>query len=123
MGFLCARAPARAMAGGGRSAAGGLVGIIGCGAVSRLMHLPALLHNKHKFNIVSLYDINDNAVKLTKKLFNSKLHLNFAGRPSEITSNPDIDAIAVLTSTSSHLKYTLQALRNKKHVFLKNPLL
>ncbi len=96
------------------------LGIFGCGAVSRLMHLPALLNNKHKFNIVSLYDINENALKLTAKLFANE-NLNFVKLPSEILSNPKIDSVAVLTSTSSHLRYTLTALQNKKHVFLEKP--
>ncbi|MEO8513574.1 MAG: Gfo/Idh/MocA family oxidoreductase [Ignavibacteria bacterium] len=97
------------------------LGIIGCGTVSRLMHLPALLKYKNKFNIVSLYDIEESALSLTRKLFNPQKKINFAKSPAEILSNPEIDAVAILTSTSSHVKYTLIALQNKKHVFLEKP--
>ena len=97
------------------------LGIIGCGTVFRLMHLPALLRHKDKFNIVSVYDINENAIKFTKKLIGMNVSCIFAKDPSEIFTNPIIDAIAVLTSTSSHLKYALLVLRNNKHLFLEKP--
>ncbi len=97
------------------------LGIIGCGTVFRLMHLPALLRHKDKFNIVSVYDINKNALKFTKKLFSMNVSCIYAKCPSEIFSNPNIDAIAVLTSTSSHLEFTLSALQSRKHVFLEKP--
>ena len=97
------------------------LGVIGCGSVFRLMHLPALIKLNNKFNIVSVYDTDEAAIKLTNKLFGKDLPFKIVNNPTKILSDPHIDAIAVLTSTSSHLKYTLQALRNNKHVFLEKP--
>lgn len=97
------------------------IGIIGCGSVFRSMHLPALLSKKNKFKIVSLYDIDHQSIKLTKKILSKNEQTDFVTDPLEIFNNPDIHAVAVLTSTSSHVKYTLAALKNNKHVFLEKP--
>jgi predicted dehydrogenase len=97
------------------------LGIIGAGSVSRSMHLPALLKLKIKYSIAA---ICDNDITALKKLTNEvKLPKNIllTSYPDDILKNPDIDAVAVLTPTESHLTYALNSLRNKKHVFLEKP--
>ncbi len=97
------------------------MGIIGAGNVSRLMHIPALLRLKAKYNISAICDIDFNAIKkLTGELKISKNTL-LTIYPDEIIKNSAIDAVAVLTPTSTHLDYTLNSLNNKKHVFLEKP--
>lgn len=97
------------------------LGIIGCGSVFRLMHLPALLKHYDKFNIVSVYDESENAFNLTKKLTGKNTQIEISEDPTEIFLNPNIDAVAVLTPTSSHMQYALKALAQDKHVFLEKP--
>lgn len=97
------------------------LGIIGAGAVSRLMHLPALLNLKNKFNIHAICDTDPAAlIKAAAELkLDPKTLLTIL--PNDILQNPNIDGVAVLTPTSTHLSYTLKALNNKKHVFLEKP--
>ncbi len=97
------------------------LGIIGCGSVFRLMHLPALLKNYDMFNIISVYDESKKALNLTKKIIGKNIVIEIADDPSEIFLNPNIDAVAVLTPTSSHVQYTLKALAQGRHVFLEKP--
>lgn len=97
------------------------IGVLGCGSVFRMMHLPALLGKIEKYNILSIYDSDPKAIKLSKKIFNDKLNVKIASTPLEILKNPEIQAVAVLTPTSSHIKSTLSALKNGKHVFLEKP--
>lgn len=97
------------------------LGILGCGSIFRSMHLPSLLKLADKFNIVSVYDNDSRALKLALRSLPRGLNLRFSAGPEEILSDTSIAAIAVLTSTSAHVKYTLQALKNKKHVFLEKP--
>ncbi len=98
------------------------IGIIGTGAVLRLMHLPALLRLNDKFRIISVYDSDPKAVGRIADM----LHLKsrdpfFADSPDDVISNKEIDAIAVLTPTSTHSKYTVDSLNESKHVFLEKP--
>lgn len=97
------------------------LGIIGAGAVSRLMHLPALLKMQEKFNIYAICDTDPAAlIKAAAELKLPKSTL-LTILPDDILKNPNVDAVAVLTPTSSHLNYTLKALSNKKYVFLEKP--
>lgn len=97
------------------------IGIIGSGAVSRLMHLPALLKLNKKFNIYALCDTDASALIKTAAELKLPKDTLLTVLPEDVLSHPDIDAVAVLTPTSTHLQYTLKALNNKKHVFLEKP--
>lgn len=98
------------------------LGIIGAGAVFRLMHLPALRALSNKFRICAVYDPDPKAVtSAAKKLGISVNDLFFAGSSGSIFNNKGIDAIAVLTPTAYHLEYAIESLKNGKHVFLEKP--
>lgn len=97
------------------------IGIIGAGAVSRLMHLPALLKMKKKFNVSAVCDTDTeqlvrtvNGLPIGNKTF-------LTANPAAVYSNKEIEAVAVLTPTSSHIDLTLKSLAGKKHVFLEKP--
>lgn len=96
------------------------LGILGAGSVFRNMHLPAILKHPKLFKIVSVYDPNPAAIALTKKQL-ARTSVNFTASPSEIFKNPALDAVAVLTPTEFHVNYTIQSLKNRKHVFLEKP--
>lgn len=97
------------------------LGIIGAGAVSRLMHLPALLKIQEKFNIYAVCDTDPAALIKTAAELKLPKSTLLTILPDDILKNPNVDAAAVLTPTSSHLNYTLKALSNKKNVFLEKP--
>jgi predicted dehydrogenase len=98
------------------------LGILGAGAVFRNMHLPAIIDHGKKFRISALFDPDIKAVKMSKKLLrNTDYNTNYANNPGKIFHDGSIDAIAVLTPTSSHVKYTIDSLKNGKHVFLEKP--
>jgi len=97
------------------------LGVLGCGAIFRKMHLPSLFSLRNKFNIVSVFDNNAEAIKLTAAEKESRMINSYASSADDILRSPVIDAIAVITSTEAHLKYTLKALNNGKHVFLEKP--
>lgn len=101
------------------------LGIIGAGAIFRLMHLPALKKLEKKFNIIKIYDIDrvayvsaaENMIKLNYS-FDKKI---WADNPEEIFADDKIEAVVILTGINSHTAYTLKALNNGKHVFLEKP--
>lgn len=97
------------------------LGILGCGSVFRSMHLPSLLNQKDKYKIRAVYDTDNKAIKLTQRVLAGKIDLNIADCAEQIFKDPAIEAVAVLTGTSAHVKYTLQALKHRKYVFLEKP--
>ncbi len=97
------------------------IGILGCGSIFRLMHLPALLKQKDKYNIAAAYDPDPQAVLLTKEAAGKNSRINFTHTAAEIIKDPAIDAVAILTRTSVHVKYAVEALKHGKYVFLEKP--
>lgn len=97
------------------------LGIIGCGSIFRNMHLPAINENNSKFRIISIYDNDTNSVKLSKIVTGEDNSINYADSAEDIIYNKNVDAVAVLTWTSSHFKYASKALLAGKHVFLEKP--
>lgn len=97
------------------------IGILGCGSIFRSMHLPSLLKQKNKFSIVAAYDPNPKAIELTKMAVGRNSAIKFTASAREIINDPSIDAIAILTRTSVHVKYAIDALKHGKYVFLEKP--
>lgn len=101
------------------------LGIIGAGAIFRLMHLPVLKKLESKFRIVRIYDTERTAYIHAAGLM-KKLKLPFekniwAENTQDILIDNSIDAVVILTGINSHLEYTLAAIKNNKHVFLEKP--
>jgi predicted dehydrogenase len=102
------------------------LGIIGCGQVLSGMHLPALIKLKDRFKISALCDTNPKTLKRIQEIFSLKYNDIFSGciysnNAFDILKDKRTDAAAILTPTSSHLGYTIEALKNNKYVFLEKP--
>jgi len=94
------------------------LGIIGCGKVSWERHMPALLHTR-EFEVTATADPDAGRSEwLAGKL----------GAPHRMTGYralldlPEVDAVGILTPTSSHAEITLAALDSGKHVLVEKPL-
>jgi predicted dehydrogenase len=96
------------------------LGVLGAGAVFRLMHYPALKKFAGKIKIISIYDTDPSAVHKFINL-HGKPCFSIAKDANSVIKDPAIDAIAVLTPTGTHLSYTIQSLKNAKNVFLEKP--
>lgn len=92
--------------------------IIGCGDVSELKSGPA-------------FQKSDNSELLAVMRRNGDLARDFAMRhkvplwydnAKELLSNPDINAVYIATPPSSHLDYTIRALKAGKDVYLEKPM-
>lgn len=97
------------------------VGIIGAGAVARLMHIPALLKLGSRYNIAVVCDNDTSSLRKLKGELKLNPRTELSVNSSDVLNAPNINAIAVLTPTSTHLSYTLRALNNNRHVFLEKP--
>ncbi len=92
------------------------VALFGLGRIGQ-MHAENLLSHS-KFKIVSVYDINKN---LTKK-FAKKFKCLSIKNPNIAMKDKNTDVIFIASTTSTHLKFIIDAAKNKKIVFCEKPL-
>ena len=91
-------------------------GVIGTGAIAN-----AFAHSIKHCNyseLISVYGRN----KETLKVFSTKFNINGIDAVEKILSSNDVDAIYIATPHSSHFKYALEAIKNKKHVLCEKPI-
>ncbi|MDR3216389.1 MAG: inositol 2-dehydrogenase [Clostridiaceae bacterium] len=97
------------------------VGIIGFGRIGRV-HLESLAHYVKNAKAVAIadpfIDCIDAAVKAQAKSFGVKA---FYADYREILNDPKIDAVFICSSTDTHAKISIEAIKAGKHVFCEKP--
>ena len=91
-------------------------GVIGTGAIAN-----AFAHSIKHCNyseLISVYGRN----KETLKVFSKKFNINGIDAVEKLLSSNDVDAIYIATPHSSHFKYAIEAIKNKKHVLCEKPI-
>ena len=93
------------------------VGVIGCGAIAQMMHLPTLAERPDLFAIAGLADID----RATLDAVAARYHV---GRTTtdfrELVACGDVDAVLVLAS-GTHRPFVAAALAAGKHLFVEKP--
>ena len=96
------------------------VGIIGCGEVAQVIHLPTLIHLSHLFDVRILCDISGVA------LAHCSARLPHAHRTTDnysaVCEADDIDVVFVLGNDEYHGHHVITALDGGKHVFVEKPI-
>ncbi|MDC9606990.1 Gfo/Idh/MocA family protein [Xenorhabdus griffiniae] len=95
------------------------VGVVGCGSISQIMHLPNLKELNELFEIKAICDFS---IRLLNKI-GQKYNIDDKYRYTDYAEflDSDIDAVFVLTE-GSHAPLVSQALKTGKHVFCEKPL-
>jgi predicted dehydrogenase len=93
------------------------VGVIGCGGIAQMMHLPFIVDHPHLFDLVGLCDVNSTTLEVVARRFHVP---NAVTRQDELLALP-IDAVLVLTS-GTHAPAICAAAGAGKHVFTEKPL-
>ncbi|MHB8628143.1 MAG: Gfo/Idh/MocA family protein [Aggregatilineales bacterium] len=94
------------------------IGVIGCGAIAQIMHLPHLTDYTEYFDLVAIADANQAVLDAVGD------HFHIARRFvdwRELLASADIDAV-VLSHSGSHHDAVIAALDANKHVFCEKPL-
>lgn len=102
-----------------------MVGIIGCGEVAQVVHIPTLSCLSERFRITYLCDVSAQAVShASTKVLYSPAHPAVQTTQSAATlcSSPNVEVVFVLGSDEYHAEHVLLALRNGKHVFVEKPM-
>ena len=93
------------------------IGVIGCGGIAQMMHLPFIVDHPEMFNLVGICDASPATLDVVGRRFHVP---HQCPDPAELVSLP-IDAVLVLTS-GIHSDQVITALRAGKHVFSEKPL-
>ena len=92
-------------------------GVIGCGTIARLRHIPEYAANPH-VELAGFYDRTECRA--------AELSAQYGGcvypSPEAMLADPAIHAVSICTSNHLHAPLTIQALRAGKHVLCEKPM-
>ena len=97
------------------------IGLIGCGGISELKHLPALTKLKSRVELTGFCDlIEERAAKACQRYGDpgAKVYLDYR----RLLEDKAIDVIYVLTPNVAHAPITVDALEAGKHVLCEKPM-
>jgi predicted dehydrogenase len=95
------------------------IGIIGCGEVTQINHLPSLKFLKELFEVTALSDVSANVLEAVGHLHHvPQRFLEYR----DLIASPDVDAVLITTPHAYHSEQTLAALGNGKHVLVEKPM-
>ena len=97
------------------------VGIIGCGEVAQVIHIPTLNFLSHCYRIIFLCDISRQALEHCAKKIPGAAPSTTTD-PEELCSSPDVDVVLVCNANAYHVEHGLLALKHDKHCFIEKPL-
>ena len=94
------------------------VGIVGCGGIAQMMHLPTLFERPDLFEVTALADVSRATLEAVGRRY--KVAALFPDH-RELLTRPDVDALMLLAS-GSHKEAVEAGLAAGKHVFVEKPL-
>ncbi len=93
------------------------VGIIGCGKIAQVRHIPEYLANPN-VEIIGYYDYTFDRAKEMADKFGGTAYESVG----ELLANEELDAVSVCTANFAHAENTIDALNAGKHVLCEKPL-
>ena len=94
------------------------VGVIGCGGIAQMMHLPTLHERPDLFELVGLAEVDRRTLRAVARRYPAPL---VTADPAALLRDPRVEAVLVLSS-GSHGAETMAALAAGRHVFVEKPL-
>jgi predicted dehydrogenase len=94
------------------------VGVVGCGGIAQMMHLPTLHERPDLFEIVGLADVSRRTLDAVARRYPAPLVTTNA---RALLRDPRVEAVLLLHS-GAHDRGAVEALRLGRHVFAEKPL-
>jgi predicted dehydrogenase len=94
------------------------LGIVGCGRVTRQLHLPAL-RSVPALKVAAVVDVDSERLNTVADHFQIPRRSTDA---RELFEDPEVDAIAICVPAIAHAELALAALAAGKHLFVEKPL-
>jgi hypothetical protein len=96
------------------------VGIIGCGEISQVAHIPNINFLSHKFQTTYLCDISKQALAHCARKVQGGTPKTTID-PSELCSSPDVDVVLIANADAYHVEHGIIALQNDKYCLIEKP--
>lgn len=94
------------------------VGVIGCGSIARMRHIPELNSNPNA-EIVAVCDyVKQNTEKISREYHVKKTYTDY----KDMLETSELDAVYVCATNILHAKMTVDALQAGKHVLCEKPM-
>ena len=93
------------------------VGIIGCGKIAQVRHLPEYAANPN-VELVGFYDKNEARAREMAEKYGGTAYSTYF----ELLKNPEIDAVSVCVENRNHAEISTAALYAGKHVLCEKPM-
>ena len=93
------------------------VGIIGCGKIAQVRHIPEYVANPHA-EIRGFYDLNTKRAQELAEKYGGKAYDSYEA----LLADPDIDAVSVCAANHVHAEISIAALKAGKHVLCEKPM-
>ena len=93
------------------------VGIIGCGKIAQVRHIPEYAANPHA-EVYGFYDINLARAEELAKKYGGKAYASY----EELLADPAIEAVSVCAANHAHAEISIAALKAGKHVLCEKPM-
>jgi predicted dehydrogenase len=94
------------------------VGLIGCGGIAQMHHLPTLAERPDLFRIAALADVSRPTLEAVGRRYGVEV---LATDYRELLGRADLDALLLLAS-GCHREAALDLVRTDKHLFIEKPL-
>jgi predicted dehydrogenase len=94
------------------------VGVIGCGGIAQMHHLPTLAERADMFRIAALADVSRASLEAVGRRYGVEA---LATDYRDLLGRSDVDALLLLAS-GCHREAALELVRTDKHLFIEKPL-
>ncbi|KAJ5788522.1 hypothetical protein N7457_003512 [Penicillium paradoxum] len=97
------------------------VGVIGCGEITQVAHIPTLGFLSDYFQITYLCDVSNNALAHCAKKVIGGIPKT-TRKAEDLCASPDVDIVMIANSDAFHVPHALLALQHDKVVFIEKPM-
>lgn len=95
------------------------IGIVGCGEVTQIMHLPSLAQLVEKYTVTALCDVSKQVLQTVSDQWRvPKQYLDYR----ELLAQNDVDAVLIANPDVYHAEVTVAAIEAGKHVLIEKPM-
>ncbi|KAL8366105.1 hypothetical protein RB595_004736 [Gaeumannomyces hyphopodioides] len=97
------------------------VGIIGCGEISQVAHIPNINLLSHLFRTTYLCDISQQALAHCAGRVTGVVTPGTTTDAAELCASPDVDVVLIANADAYHVEHGILALRYGKHCLIEKP--